>query len=76
MQQTDPEKDKDRRNQINNYVKYSGLGFQMVGIIGIFAFIGYKIDLSSAHKTEWVTAIMSLVGVLISLYLVIRSLKN
>ncbi|MGV8880119.1 MAG: AtpZ/AtpI family protein [Sphingobacteriaceae bacterium] len=76
MQQTDPQKNKDRRNQMNIYAKYSGLGFQMIAIIGIFTFIGYKIDHSAAHKIAWVTAIMSLAGVFISLYIVIRSLKN
>lgn len=76
MQQTDPQKNKDRRNQINSYAKYSGLGFQMIAIIGIFTFIGYKIDHSAGHKIEWVTALMSLAGVFISLYIVIRSLKN
>ncbi len=61
---------------LNNYAKYSAMGFQMIAIIGVFTFIGYKIDASANHQTKWVTAILSLVGVFGSLYIVIRSLKN
>jgi hypothetical protein len=61
---------------INAYAKYTGLAFQMIAIIGIFAFAGYKIDKASQHTTMWVTAALSLAGVFVSLYLVIRSVKN
>lgn len=61
---------------INNYIKYSALGFQMIAIIGVFTFVGYKIDESSGHETKWVTAVLSLVGVFASLYIVFRSVKN
>lgn len=61
---------------INNYIKYSALGFQMIAIIGVFTFIGYKIDESAAHDTKWITAIFSLIGVFASLYIVIRSVKS
>lgn len=60
----------------NTYLKYSGLGFQMIAIIGLFTFIGYKIDKSAQHATQWVTAMMALIGVFIALYMVIRSLKE
>jgi len=61
---------------IYSYAKYSAMGFQMIAVIGVFTFIGYKIDASANHATKWVTAILSLAGVFISLYIVIRSLKN
>ena len=61
---------------LNSYAKYSAVGFQMIAIIGLFTFIGYKIDASTNHQTKWVTALLSLVGVFISLYIVIRSVKN
>jgi len=60
----------------NNYAKYTGIAFQMIVIIGVMAFAGYKIDQSAGHATMWVTAILSLAGVVIAMYLVIRSLKN
>ena len=60
----------------NGYLKYSGMGFQMIAIIGLCTYAGYKIDESAHHTTKWVTAILSLTGVFISLYLVIRSAKS
>jgi len=62
--------------QANSYLKFSGMAFQMIVIIGLFAFVGYKIDESAHHSTKWVTAALSLIGVFISLYLVIRSVKE
>lgn len=60
----------------SNYAKFTGLAFQMIAIIGIMAYAGFKIDEHAGHATKWVTAAMSLAGVFISLYLVIRSVKN
>ncbi|MDO3640452.1 MAG: AtpZ/AtpI family protein [Mucilaginibacter sp.] len=69
------EQNKNKR-PVNNYLKFTGMGFQMIGIIGLFSFAGYKIDESASHHTKWVTAILSLTGVFVSLYLVIRSIKE
>jgi ATP synthase protein I len=60
----------------NNYAKYTSLGFQMIAIIGVFTYAGYKIDENAGHETKWVTALLSLAGVFISLFIVIRSVKN
>jgi hypothetical protein len=62
--------------QDNSYFKFSGMALQMIVVIGLFAFAGYKIDESAHHSTKWVTAALSLTGVFISLYLVIRSIKE
>ena len=70
------EQDENDRNPLNAYAKYSGLGFQMIAIIGVFTYAGYKIDESAHHQQKWVTAILSLAGVFISLYVVIRSVRN
>ncbi|MBV8391490.1 MAG: AtpZ/AtpI family protein [Mucilaginibacter sp.] len=70
------EHDDNDEKPLNAYVKYSGVGFQMIAIIGVFAFAGYKIDESAHHQVKWVTAVLSLAGVFISLYIVIVSLKK
>ncbi|MFI5137929.1 MAG: AtpZ/AtpI family protein [Sphingobacteriales bacterium] len=67
---------KEDENTGNGYIKYSGIGFQMIAIIGAFTYAGYKIDESYQHTTKWVTAILSLTGVFISLYVIIRSVKS
>ena len=61
---------------VNSYVKFTAMGFQMIVIIGGFTYAGYKIDESAHHQTKWVTAMLSLIGVFISLYLVIVSLRR
>lgn len=60
----------------NSYLKFTGMGFQMIAIIGIFAFAGYKIDEAGHHTVKWATASLALIGVFISLYLVVRSVKE
>ncbi len=60
----------------SSIAKFTGIAFQMIAIIGLFAFIGYKIDKSTNHATKWCTAIFSLAGVLIAMYVVIKSLKD
>jgi len=70
------EQDENDSRPMSAYAKYSGLGFQMIAIIGIFTYAGYKIDESAHHDTQWVTAVLALTGVFISLYIVIRSLKG
>jgi len=73
MDNNEPDKQNSTRN---NYLKFSGMGFQMIAIIGVFTYAGYKIDVAANHQVKWVTASLSLIGVFISLYLVIRSLKE
>ena len=33
-----------KQKPFNNYLKYSGLAVQLLAAIGIFGFLGYKID--------------------------------
>jgi hypothetical protein len=63
-------------NRSNNIAKFSGMAFQMIAVIGIFSYVGIKRDEAANHNTKWVTAILALTGVFISLYIVIKSLKN
>ena len=72
----DKDKPTGEGNTSNSYIKYSGIGFQMIAIIGAFTYAGYKIDESAHHVTKWVTAALSLTGVFISLYIVVRSIKS
>jgi hypothetical protein len=74
MTNNEPNPNDDRPG--NSYVKYSSLGFQMIAIIGVFAYAGYKIDKANHHQVQWATAALSLTGVFISLYLIIRSVKS
>lgn len=72
---TNPEKD-DPRRQVNNFAKYTGMAFQMLVTIGLFTFIGYKIDENQPQNKSIYTAMLGFLGVIVSLYMVIRSLTK
>ena len=38
------QKKNNNNNKYDSFIRYSGLGFEMMAIIGIFTFGGYKID--------------------------------
>lgn len=68
--------DKQKDKNTTNFVKYSGMGFQMLATIGLFTFAGYKIDAyRDIHKPLFV-ALLGVAGVIISLYQVVRQLNN
>lgn len=67
-------KEKDKNG--TNFIKYSGMGFQMLATIGLFAFAGYKIDGYRNSPKPIFTAILGVLGVLISLYQVVRQLNS
>ena len=69
-------KDDKVKKEATNFAKYSGIAFQMLAIIGIMTFIGYKIDENNGSKQQIFTAIFGLVGVVISLVQVVRSLNR
>lgn len=67
---------KENSKSATNYVKYTAIVFQMIAIIGVFAFIGFKIDEKLQSAQPFITAVLSLLGVAIALYQVMRSLKS
>ncbi len=70
---TDP---KEQKKGLNNFARYTSISFQMLVTIGLFAFAGYKIDAYRNSKTPIFTAILSLMGVVLSLYQVVRQLNK
>jgi len=74
-----PESEKEKSNlkkESNVYIYYTGLGFQMIATIGVFAFIGYKFDTNKGKEPGLYTAIFSLIGVCVSLIGTIRSVTK
>ena len=64
------------KSAIANYAKYTGVAFQMMGIIVGFASIGYKLDQWMHNDKQWVTALSCVIGVCLSIYQTIRQLKT
>lgn len=66
----------DKDKSVSNYVKYTGAAFQMLVIIGVFTFIGYKVDEHNQIDNFLFTAILGILGVAVSLYQLVRSLNK
>jgi F0F1-type ATP synthase assembly protein I len=61
-----------KSNSNRNFIRFTALGFQMIGIISFFSWLGYYLDEKFHTKTAWWTIGLCLVGVFVSLYIVIR----
>jgi F0F1-type ATP synthase assembly protein I len=72
---TEPEEN-NQIKEASNFAKYTGVAFQMLATIGLMAFIGYKIDENRGSKQQIFTAIFGLIGVIVSLVQVVRSLNK
>ena len=65
-----------KKPQVNNYAKYSGMGFQLLATIGLGVYGGLKLDeWQQNHFPVW-TLVLSLGSVAGSLYLFIKQVSN
>jgi len=63
--------------QPNSFIRYSNLAIQMGLIIGLFTWTGFKLDEYFKTREPYLTIILSLTGIGVSLYLVIKDvIKN
>lgn len=66
-----------KNKNINKYARYSGLAFEMLGIIVFGVFVGHKLDQKRQAEFPLFTVILSLLAVFAALYLVIKDvIKN
>jgi F0F1-type ATP synthase assembly protein I len=61
-----------RKRQLNSYARYSGMGLQMLTIILIGVFGGYKLD-EWLHSGPLLIILFSLLSVILSIYSVTRN---
>ncbi|MCL2132180.1 MAG: AtpZ/AtpI family protein [Lentimicrobiaceae bacterium] len=54
------------------FVRYSGMAFEMIAIIGIFTFAGWKLDQWTGNKFPVFVLTFSLSGVCIGIYTAIK----
>jgi ATP synthase protein I len=71
----EPNKDT-RKKQVYGYVKYTGLFFQMLVIIGVFTFGGSKLDEYQKTTQPYFTAGFALLGVVIAIYQVLKGINQ
>ena len=58
------------------YLKYSGIAFQMLAIIGLGTFMGVHLDKKYANETPLWALIFSLLSVFVALGLTIRQVVS
>jgi len=63
----------DPKKSLNNYARYSSMAIQMVVIIILGVFGGYKLD-EWLNTGPFLTVVLSLLSVIISIYLVTKDL--
>ena len=62
-------------NRLQAVMKYSGLAFQMLAIIGGSAWLGTWLD-GRLNTGPWLTIVLLLLGVFLAVFQVIRSLTK
>lgn len=76
MEETQQQKKKNPKNPenkgLNNFAKYSGITFQMIGIILITTWGGTKLDKLTGFETPVFTIVLSLLGVFAAIYTAIK----
>jgi hypothetical protein len=73
MKQQKPNKKKG----INTFIRYSSLGFEMMAIIGLGTFLGFKIDQWLENQFKGFTLGLMIISVILSIIFGIRNLlKN
>ena len=71
-------KDRQRKakDQLNTFARFSGIGFQMLVIIGIGVWGGIKLDEIYPNRFQTFTIVCSLLGIGMALYFVIRQVNK
>ena len=74
--QKEEQKQQNKKNKLNSYIKYSSISFQMLVIILVFAFIGNKLDVYANFEKPFITAILSIIGLSLALYVGIKKITK
>ena len=69
-----PEDEDKKRKKANNIIAFSSIGFQMLATILIFAYAGRKLDERKADGSNTWSLILTLTGVAVALYFMIKGL--
>jgi ATP synthase protein I len=76
MEQQQPSKKKNPKNLqnkgANDFARYSGIAFQMIGIILVTVWGGVKLDKLTGWHTPVFTIVLSLLGVFAAIYTAVK----
>lgn len=72
----EPSQPNKKLNQYNSYLKYSGLAVQLLVVIGVFGWLGYKIDGWLNLRFPVFLLLMGLASFAAMMYQVYRSINR
>jgi len=70
------QKDQNQKDRLDNYARFTGIGIQMLAIIGLGAFAGVKLDEKYPNQYSTYTIICSLASIGLALYSVIKQVSK
>lgn len=74
-----PEENKLQKREkegVKPYLKYSGMAFQMIGVLVVAAFAGMKLDEYYETENPWFTIVFMLIAVVTTMVMTIVSLNK
>ncbi|MBL0342250.1 MAG: AtpZ/AtpI family protein [Bacteroidetes bacterium] len=70
------QKSKSKKRPLNDYARYSAIGFQMAAVIFLFTWGGVKLDEYLHLKIPIFTLLLSLASVVLSLWYFLKDIGN
>ena len=64
------------KKKLNEYIRYAGLGFEILACILLFAAAGYGLDSWQETEKPWFLLLFSLLGCAMAIYLMIRAFNK
>jgi ATP synthase protein I len=66
-----------QRSGASDYIRYTGMGFQMLAVIGLFTWAGTWLDEKWSLEKPLFTALLAMIGVIIGIYSALKDfIKN
>lgn len=65
-----------KQKQFNNYLRYSGVGFQIAVTIGVGVFIGYELDKQMRNAEPYCMLVFAMAFIPLGLYIGLRGVAG
>ena len=66
----------EKKSQRNSYIQFAGVGLQLLITIYLFNYLGKWLFSNSYVQTEMAVRLITLLGVFLSVFLVIKQVQN
>ena len=75
-EENNQDRERKPKERLNAFARFSGIGFQMIIIIGLGVYAGVQLDKNYPNKYSLFTIICSLAAIAIALYTVIKQVTD